>query len=88
MPLILFVGAAFDLFFGFNRLDSGFTMLVFLFVLVPLVNLAWLVTEIILSVKLFRQRGRAVVFLIPLIAAFFLVESIAIDLYILSQARM
>ena len=82
------MGAAFDLIFGFNRMDAGFTILLILFVLVPLLNLSWLITEIILSVKLLRHRNRAVSVLMPLIAAFFFMESIAIDLYLISQARM
>jgi hypothetical protein len=86
--MILYVGAAFDLIFGFNRMDAGFTILLFLFVFVPLLNLSWLITEIILSVKLLRHRDRAVSFLMPLIAVFFFIESIVIDLYLLSQARM
>ena len=88
LPIILYVGAAFDLIFGFNRMDAGFTILLILFVLVPLLNLSWLITEIILSVKLLRHRNRAVSVLMPLIAAFFFMESIAIDLYLISQARM
>ncbi|MGD8944163.1 MAG: hypothetical protein PVJ37_12910, partial [Desulfobacterales bacterium] len=54
LPLILFLGAKYDLLFGFNRLDSGFTFLLFLFVLLPPLNLAWLITEIIVSIKGFR----------------------------------
>jgi hypothetical protein len=88
LPMILYVGAKYDLIFGFNRMDSGFTILLLLFVLVPLLNLSWLITEIILSVKLFKHRDRAVSFLMPLIAVFFFIESIAIDLYLLSQVRM
>jgi hypothetical protein len=86
--LILFVGAKFDLIFGFNHMDSGFTVLLFLFVLVPLLNLSWLVSEIIRSVKSSRHQSGVVVFLMPLIAIFFFLESIAIDLYIASHARM
>ena len=86
--MILYVGAAFDLIFGFNRTDAGFTILLSLFVLVPVLNLSWLITEIILSVKLLRDRKSAVAFIMPLIAVFFFIESIAIDLYLLSQARM
>ncbi len=63
-------------------------MLLYLFVVVPLFNLAWFVTEIILSVKRFKHRSRAVSFLMPLMAGFFLMESVAIDLYLLSQMRM
>ena len=86
--MILFIGGKFDLLFGFNQTHSGFTILISLFVLVPLLNLAWLIIEITLSVKLFRHRNRALSFLLPLIVVFFFVESIAIDLYLLSQARM
>jgi hypothetical protein len=86
--MILFIGGKFDLLFGFNQTHSGFTLLISLFVLAPLLNLAWLIIEITLSVKLFRHRNRAFSFLLPLIAVFFFVESIAIDLYLLSQARM
>ena len=88
LPLVLFVGAKFDLIFGFNRMDSGFTLLVYLFLLVPPLNLSWLITEIIRSVKFSRRQSRAVTFLMPIIALFFLAESIAIDLYIASHARM
>ena len=88
VPLILFIGAKFDLLFGFNRMDSGFTMLLFLFVVVPPFNLAWLITEIIVSIKRFRQQNRAVSLLMPCMALFFLLESLAIDIYLLSHARM
>jgi len=72
----------------FNRMDSGFTFLLFLFVWVPLLNLSWIITEVIRSVRFSRHRRRAVTFLMPFIAVFFFIESIAIDLYILSHARM
>ena len=88
VPLILFVGAKFDLIFGFNRMDSGFTILLSLFVLLPFLNMSWLLTEIIRSVKSFRHQKSAVTFIMPLIAVFFLIKSIAIDLYIASHARM
>ncbi len=88
LPMILFIGGKYDLLFGFNQTHSGFTLLISLFVLVPLLNLAWLIIEITLSVKLFGHRNKALSFLLPLIAVFFFAESIAIDLYLLSQARM
>ncbi len=88
LPLILFVGGKYDLLFGFNRMDSGFTLLLYLFLLVPPLNLTWIIIEIIRSVKLSRHPIRAATFLMPLIAVFFFVESIAIDLYMASHARM
>ena len=86
--MILVVGAKYDLIFGFNHMDSGFTLLLFLFAFVPLLNLAWLITEIIFSFKRFKHRSKAATFLLPPVALFFLLESLAIDLYLLSQARM
>lgn len=87
-PLILFVGAKFDLIFGFNRMDLGFTVLLFLFVLAPFLNMSWFITEIIRSIKAFRRQNRSQIFIMPLIAILFLIESIVIDLYIASHARM
>ena len=80
LPLILFVGGKFDLFFGFNRMDSGFTLLVFLFVAVPFLNLSWFITEIIRSVKYSKHQHMAATLLMPLIPVFFLIEALVIDL--------
>jgi len=88
LPLILFLGGKYDLIFGFNRMDSGFTLLLYLFLLVPPLNLCWLIIEIVRSVKLFRHQRKTVSFLMPCMALFFLMESLAIDLYLLSHARM
>ncbi len=88
VPVILIVGAKYDLIFGFNRMDSGFGTLLFLFVFVPLFNLSWLITEMILIIKWLRHRDRSVSFLMPCMALFFLAESLATDLYLISQMRM
>jgi hypothetical protein len=69
-------------------MDSGFAVLLFLFIFVPFLNLSWFITEIIRSFKFSKRQSRAATLLIPLIALFFLIESIAIDLYIASHARM
>ena len=87
-PLVLFIGAQHDLLFGFNRMDSGFTLLLLLFLLVPLLNLVWVVVEIVRSLRSVgnesgRKRGAPV-----LLALFFLAQSLCIDLYIASHARM
>ena len=88
VPLVLFLGAKFDLLFGFNRMDSGFGLLVLLFVSVPLLNLSWLVTETIRAVRLARQQSKTVTFAMPLIALVFVLESLAIDFYIAIHVRM
>ena len=69
-------------------MDSGFTVLLYLFVLVPLLNLSWTIIEIIRSVRLFKHQAKAVSLLMPFMAVFFFMESIGIDLYLLSHARM
>ena len=88
VPIVLFIGGTHDLLFGFNQTSEGFSTLLFLMVFVPLASLTWLVTEITLSVKHLRQQVKAQSFLMPVIALIFLVEALAIDLYILSFARM
>lgn len=88
LPLILFLGAKFDLVFGFNRMDSGFTVLLLLFLAVPMLNLTWLAVEIIRSARFSGRESKAVTIGMPLVAAFFLLEAVAVDLYIASHARM
>lgn len=88
VPLILFLGARFDLVFGFNRTESGFAVLLFLFVFVPLLNLSWVVAEIVRSFRYWRRQSSAATFLWPVVSIAILLESIAVDLYIASFARM
>ena len=88
VPLVLFMGAKFDLIFGFNRMDAGFAVLLFLLLLVPLLNLCWLIAEIIRFVRSSRRQGRVTTFVWPFVAALFLFESVLIDLYVAFHARM
>ena len=88
LPLILFWGAKFDLLFGFNRMDSGFAVLLLLLVSVPVLNMCWLIAEIIRSIKLSGRLKITASISWPIIALFFLLESIAVDLYIASHAKM
>lgn len=88
MPLVLFLGGKFDLLFGFNQTHAGFTVLLSLCVVVPILDLLWFITEIIFSIKRAGQRKRVSIILMPCIALFFFIESIAIDLYLLSYMRM
>jgi len=69
-------------------MDSGFGILLLLFIFVPLLNLSWFITEVVRSFGLAKQQSSAVTYLTPLAAIFFLAESITIDLYIASHARM
>ncbi len=88
LPMMLYVGAKFDLLFGFNQTHAGFATLLILIVSVPLLNLSWLIAEIVLSIKQSKQRSGSLSILMLLIALFFLLESIAIDLFLVSQMRM
>ena len=88
LPLVLFFGAKHDLLFGFNRMDSGFTLLLLLFLLVPPLNLAWVIVEIVRSLRGIRHESRTARTTMVLLAFFFLVQSIGVDLYIASHARM
>ena len=88
LPLILFLGAKYDLIFGFNRMDAGFGTLLFLFFAVPLFNLGWTVAEIVRAWRSPSPRSPRAAFLWPLLAAAFLLECLATDLYIASHARM
>lgn len=69
-------------------MDAGFTILLLLFVSVPLLNVSWFVAELIRSIRFSRNQSRSEALLMPLIAVFFFVESIIIDLYIASHAKM
>ena len=82
--IALDIGARFDLIFGFNRTDAGFTILLFLLVLSPVVNLIWLVTEVIVSLIFPKRKKMPVSFLKPGLALFFFLESLAVDVYFLS----
>ena len=88
LPLVLFLGAKYDLIFGFNRMDAGFGTLLFLFFAVPLLNLGWTVAEIVRAWRAPTPRPVRAALLWPLLAAVFLLESLATDLYIASHARM
>jgi len=86
--ILLYLGGRFDFIFGFNRTDYGFTILLFLFVLIPLINSSWLLVEITLSIRLARNRREPISFFMPGVALLFFVESLLVDIFLLSQARM
>ena len=88
MTIIYYFAGVFDLLFGFNQTSAGFNTLVLLFVLVPLLNLAWVIIEIRLAIKRFRYRKGVAFLLMPTLAVLLLIESLAIDLYLLTQVRM
>jgi hypothetical protein len=86
--VLLDLVARFDLLFGLNRTDCGFTSLLFLFVLAPLVDLSWLLDEIIAAIRMSKRHHRAMSFVMPGLALAVLLESVVADIFLLSQAKM
>ena len=88
LPILLFYGGTHDLLFGFNQTNEGFTTMIALFVLVPILNLTWLVIETKRSYKLTKEKGFNKSMMLPFVALFFLLEALAIDVFLLGQLRM
>ena len=88
VPLLYFELGSRDMLGGFNQTDQGFGLMVGLFIVVPLINLAWLIVESLRAFKLTREVGFNKSLLFPVVALFFLFEAIAVDLYLLSHVRM
>jgi len=88
VTIIYYVAGSRNLLLGFNQTDKGLLTLLLLVGSVPLLNLYWIFIEAKTSVRNFRLRKRVRLILMPLVAVVFLIESIVIDGYILSQARM
>ncbi len=86
--LVIFLGGKYDLIFGFNRMDSGFALLLFLFMVTPLLNLVWFFAEILRSIRFAGRQSRARTLLMPLAAVLVFAEAVLVDLYIASHARM
>lgn len=86
--IILYLGGRYDLLAGFNRTDAGLMTLLLLFVLGPVITLLWLTAESISGWITARRQGGPFRFRLPAVAFLFFLESLAIDLFILSQFRM
>jgi hypothetical protein len=85
--ILLLVAGSHDMLGGWNQTDDAMGTVLILFLLSPCAMLALLVTEIVRCYKANKgERSRTFLF-IGLAIAFF-VESLAIDLYFLSQLRM
>jgi len=87
-PLVYFELGRRDLLSGFNQTDQGFGLLVGLFIVVPLLNLVWLIIESRRTFKLARTKGFNKSLPLPFVALLFFCEALAIDLYLLTFVRM
>ena len=85
--ILLLVAGSHDMLGGWNQTDDAMATVLILFLLSPSAMLALLVTEIVRGYKANKgERGRKILFMG--LAMVFFVESLAIDLYLLSQLRM
>ena len=85
--ILLLVAGSHDMLGGWNQTDDAMGTVLILFLLSPSAMLALLVTEIVKCYKANRGERRRTFLFIGLAIIFF-VESLAIDLYFLSQLRM
>ncbi len=88
MPLLYFELGRRDMLGGFNQTDQGFGLMIGLFIVVPLVNLVWLIVESRRTFRQTREKGLSKALLLPFVALLFLFEALIIDLYLLSHVRM
>ena len=86
--VLMLIGAALDLLGGWNHTDSGFGVLILLFLLNPVVAVIFLVVETLRYRKLGKQKAETRSFLMPGLAILIFVEVFATNLFLLSQARM
>ena len=86
--ILLFVGGKFELLGGWNHTDSGFGVLIALFLVTPLATLVLLVVEAIRYFRSVKRKYETRSFLMPAVAIFLFLEALAIDVYILSMVRM
>ena len=86
--VLLWVGGTLDLLGGWNQTGDALSTLFVLFLLNPVVTLALLIVEIVRCYKAGKgERGWPSFFSI-LLAIVLFIESLAIDLYLLTQVRM
>lgn len=86
--LVMLVGGRFDLLGGWNRTDGAFGVLMVLFLVTPVAALALLVVEVVLLRRQAKRDAGAGSSRRVGLAAFLLVEALAVNAYILTQVRM
>ena len=85
---LLLVGGWLDLLGGWNKTDSAFGILILLFLLTPIATLVLLVIEIIHYRKQARSVDGKRSFVMSGLAIGLFIESLALNIVILSQLRM
>jgi len=86
--ILLLLGGSFDLLGGWNHTDAAFGVLILLFAVAPLMTAILLIVEIVRYRRLASGGSGSRSFLMPGVAIFLFVESLTINIFILSQAKM
>jgi hypothetical protein len=86
--LLLLVGGRLNLLGGWNHTDSAFGVLITLFLVTPVATAALLVVEILRHRRHIPQASGTHSFRMIAFAIFLFVQSLAVDLLILSQLQM
>lgn len=63
-------------------------MLLFLLAAAPAVTLTWFIVETIASISLAKRHHTAISVLLPAIALFMFIESLAIDIYVVLHFKL
>lgn len=86
--LLMLLAARFDLLGGWNHSETAFHALLLLFLVTPVFTLALLITELARYRKLSRQQPEHASLLWPGVALALCLETLIINLLILSQVHM
>jgi len=86
--IVLDVGGRYDLLFGLNRTDAGFSILIALFLVTPIATIVLLLVEVIRYLVKVKRKDPARSFLMPAVAIFLFLEALAVDLYMLFSFKM
>ncbi len=88
--LLQFLGSMYDFIGGWNRApgSSFIEILVMLFLLNPVVTLAWLIAEPVRYFRKGKSQNGTQCLLLTVLALLLFIESLAIDFFILTQLRM
>ena len=86
--VLLLLGSTLDLLGGFNHTNAGFSVLILLFLVNPIICLVLLVIESIKYRRLIKHSKGSGSLLWRNISIFLFVEALATNILILSQVRM
>lgn len=86
--IILILGGRFDLLFGLNHTETGFMLFITVALVSPVVVALLMSVELILYSYRQRDLNSRPSFRMPAISIILVIETLALDIYILSLVRM